>query len=110
MRFLVLGCSGMPQALLDFRTLYAIGGALATMLANGNNDSFYVRSASGVQEVSKDGTGTGSGGIVITGYGFGHGAGMSQWGAIAMADDGYSWDEIIEHYYCSDGIRLSEYY
>ena len=32
-------------------------------------------------------------------------------GAIAMADDGYDWAEIIEHYYCQKtGIQLTEAY
>ena len=36
---------------------------------------------------------------------------MSQFGAIAMADDGYDWDEIIEHYFCGNtGIELTEAY
>ena len=35
----------------------------------------------------------------ITTKGFGHGVGMSQYGANAMAAEGKSWREIIEHYY-----------
>ena len=37
--------------------------------------------------------------IVVTGGGFGHGVGMSQWGAGMMASMGYSYDEILKHYY-----------
>lgn len=37
--------------------------------------------------------------LTITTKGFGHGVGMSQYGANAMASDGKSWREIIEHYY-----------
>ena len=37
--------------------------------------------------------------IIIEGYGHGHGLGMSQWGAMGMARAGYSYTEIIEHYY-----------
>ena len=49
--------------------------------------------------------------IVISGRGYGHGVGLSQFGAIAMGDDGYTWDEIIEHYFCSDnGIELVKAY
>ena len=32
-------------------------------------------------------------------YGYGHGVGLSQYGAEFMARDGYSYEEIIEHYY-----------
>ncbi len=37
--------------------------------------------------------------IIINGKGAGHGCGMCQWGAIAMARQGYTFDEIIKHYY-----------
>lgn len=37
--------------------------------------------------------------LTITTKGFGHGVGMSQYGANAMASNGKSWREIIEHYY-----------
>ena len=35
----------------------------------------------------------------ITGSGNGHGVGMSQWGAHGMAAEGYTYDQIIGHYY-----------
>lgn len=38
-------------------------------------------------------------GFVFVGRGFGHGVGMSQWGATGMAEIGYNYQEIIEHYY-----------
>ncbi|MDE6781491.1 MAG: stage II sporulation protein D [Ruminococcus sp.] len=37
--------------------------------------------------------------VIITTRGFGHGVGMSQYGANAMASEGKSWREILEHYY-----------
>ena len=39
------------------------------------------------------------------GGGFGHGVGLSQWGAGKMASEGYSFDQILLHYY--DGIKLA---
>ncbi len=42
--------------------------------------------------------------IVFTSYGNGHGIGMSQSGAKKMAHDGYSYDEILYHYY--PGCRI----
>lgn len=39
------------------------------------------------------------------GGGFGHGVGLSQWGAGKMASLGYTYDEILRHYY--KGIKLS---
>jgi len=37
--------------------------------------------------------------IVIGGRGYGHGIGMSQWGAKGMADKGFTYQEILSHYY-----------
>ena len=45
----------------------------------------------------KDGT--------IEGRGWGHGVGMSQWGAKAMAENGYNYKEILLHYYNNVEIK-----
>lgn len=37
--------------------------------------------------------------IDITTYGYGHRVGMSQYGANAMAENGSSWQQILQHYY-----------
>jgi len=37
--------------------------------------------------------------ITITTKGYGHGVGMSQYGAEAMAKKGYTYDQILKHYY-----------
>ena len=41
----------------------------------------------------------------FTGGGFGHGVGLSQWGAGKMAKLGFTFDEILQHYYT--GIKLA---
>lgn len=41
--------------------------------------------------------------IIVKGYG--HGVGMSQWGAEGMANDGYKYYEILEHYYSNVDIK-----
>lgn len=41
--------------------------------------------------------------IIVKGYG--HGVGMSQWGAEGMANDGYKYYEILEHYYSNIDIK-----
>ncbi|WP_250278954.1 stage II sporulation protein D [[Clostridium] colinum] len=46
--------------------------------------------------------------INFTTKGYGHGAGMSQYGANFMAQDGSSYEEILLHYY--DGITLQKVY
>lgn len=42
--------------------------------------------------------------ITFTTYGYGHGVGMSQYGAKYMAEDGYNYKEILNHYYT--GIKI----
>lgn len=48
---------------------------------------------------------TQDGQVVITTEGYGHGVGMSQYGADAMADNGSTAHEIIEHYYKNTSIE-----
>lgn len=45
-----------------------------------------------------------SGEYIFTSKGYGHGVGMSQNGADCMARDGYTYDEIIKHYY--NGVEI----
>ena len=44
--------------------------------------------------------------IKFSGSGYGHGLGMSQWGAKALAESGFTYDKILAHYY--SGIRLTK--
>jgi stage II sporulation protein D len=37
--------------------------------------------------------------FAITGHGWGHGVGMSQWGAYGYAENGFTYDQILAHYY-----------
>ena len=41
--------------------------------------------------------------IIVKGYG--HGVGMSQWGAQGMANEGYTYYEILNHYYSGTQIK-----
>lgn len=45
------------------------------------------------------------GGVRIVTVGSGHGVGMSQCGAAAMADDGYDFMEILQHYYTDTKVE-----
>lgn len=40
-------------------------------------------------------------------YGWGHGVGMSQWGACLYAQHGYTYDQILTHYYVGTNLGLS---
>ena len=44
--------------------------------------------------------------IIINTKGYGHGVGLSQYGALAMAEKGYSYEEILKHYY--QGVEISK--
>ena len=43
--------------------------------------------------------------LEITTKGYGHGVGMSQYGALGMAKEGYSYKEILSHYYTGTTIK-----
>jgi stage II sporulation protein D len=43
--------------------------------------------------------------VRIEGKGYGHGVGMSQWGAHIMASEGYSYSDILKHYYLGVELR-----
>ena len=43
--------------------------------------------------------------FVFYGRGWGHGVGMCQWGALAMAEQGYTAEKILAHYYPGTAVR-----
>lgn len=43
--------------------------------------------------------------VVFAGHGWGHGVGMSQYGAEAMAEDGFSSQEIVEYYFTGAEVK-----
>lgn len=46
--------------------------------------------------------------FIMKGRGWGHGVGMSQWGAKALAEQGYNYIQILKHYY--QGVELKKVY
>lgn len=60
---------------------------------------FSLRSAAVTFAVTKDG-------VSMTTRGYGHGAGLSQYGADYLAKEGYSWQEILKHYYTGVEIEI----
>jgi stage II sporulation protein D len=44
------------------------------------------------------------GGLVLSGHGYGHGVGLCQWGSRGMAEAGFTYKEIINHYSPGAGI------
>lgn len=54
-------------------------------------------------EVYKPASGT----FTVTSYGYGHGVGMSQYGAKYYADQGWTYDKILLHYFYSSKTKIS---
>lgn len=82
-QFYVIGASGSQRIRLDEVTVLGAGGDTEEM-----------------DEVSALGpVGMQAGGITVEGGGYGHGVGLSQWGANGMAQQGYTYREILAHYY-----------
>src|SRR6266576_3366288 len=46
--------------------------------------------------------------FVISGRGWGHGVGMAQWGAYGYAQQGWTYDEILAHYYTGTTLGPAE--
>lgn len=46
--------------------------------------------------------------LVFTGHGWGHGVGLSQYGAYGYAKHGYTYDQIVAHYYPGTDLRFAE--
>lgn len=46
--------------------------------------------------------------IIISTTGYGHGVGMSQYGALGMAEDGYDYRDILSYYYSGTKIKKFE--
>lgn len=124
MRFTISGGEGGETVVVSGGSFYVNGskklstlkGAVAiaaggktTTLSGGDQ---YVITADGVEKRSagtvtrRTGVTSGSGdSFTITGTGSGHNVGLSQYGARAMAEDGYSYDEILEFYYTDTTIK-----
>lgn len=46
--------------------------------------------------------------IIISTVGYGHGVGMSQYGALGMAKEGYGYQDILKYYYSGTNIKKME--
>ncbi len=110
-----------PRAIFGYSTLKSMkftmnsNGDLYVKHEDGNTklqmNNIYIKSKNKVSKVSKNNfsvyngrsyrtTNSGeSGKYIFNGSGWGHGLGMSQWGAKKMAELGYTYDQILTHYY-----------
>jgi len=89
--FIISG-SGMSNSSLN-PNFYLLSNYGLTNLSN--TSVLYLLSGSELKElnfISNDN-------FTFAGHGRGHGVGMSQWGARGMAEEGYNYVEILQHYY-----------
>ncbi|MBW4080247.1 SpoIID/LytB domain-containing protein [Paenibacillus sp. S150] len=103
---------GLPSTLFDIvpASSYTVLGADGSTATINSSQSAGVLSASGKVTVNGKGTVvmggdassrvvTSSPGFYFIGWGNGHGLGMSQWGVKGMADNGYDYKQILQHYF-----------
>ena len=60
-----------------------------------------VLTGDGMYEIKSQGK---AGEFIFSGSGYGHSVGMSQYGAMFMAEEGYTYDEILEFYFTDTEI------
>ena len=95
------------SAPVDIAGLYAIDGSGNAVPVSGD---VYVLTGSGTAQLGQSGASGGglgslssttgnNGSFTFIGKGWGHNVGMSQWGAYAMAKQGYNYREILQFYY-----------
>lgn len=82
---------------------YAINGSGSVGALSGN--AYVIDGSSAVSQASASSGGDGSTVFTITGSGWGHNVGMSQWGAYAMAQQGYNYKDILTFYYTGIEVR-----
>ncbi|QWU15069.1 stage II sporulation protein D [Paenibacillus sophorae] len=103
---------GLPSTLFDIvpSGSYTVLGADGRTASVSGSQQAGVLSASGM--VTEGGSGTvvmngdnkarvidASPGFLFIGWGYGHGLGMSQWGVKGMAEQGYDYQKILQHYF-----------
>lgn len=111
MRYTITGGSGGGDsfALGGGGTLPDISGASVISgdgaISQTDGEDLYVITADGTEKLEKSSSSAvSSDGVTITGTGLGHNVGLSQYGAKAMAELGYTYEEILDFYFT--GIDL----
>ena len=102
------GAGGYPVnsggSLSSLTGAYALDGSGNTVSLTGG--TVYAIGGDGtVGAVQPAASGSSSGVFTISGSGWGHSVGMSQWGAYAMAKQGYGYRDILNFYYTGIEVR-----
>lgn len=79
------------------------GRILEVKLGENTYDGVTLRNILGLRSADFD-LEVSNGNLIVTTRGYGHGVGMSQYGASGMAKEGYSYIQILKHYYIGVSI------
>jgi len=92
--FTVMGANQQTVSYTHSGNIMALSAAYGLTAANGYADAFLLYDAAEQWRVV-----TKQPAFVLRGNGNGHGLGLSQYGAKALAEQGYDYKEILQHYY-----------
>ena len=81
------------------RGVYTISGGGTVSQYNADAADTWVATSGGVEKLGQDTQSAPSDRFVFTGSGWGHNGGMRQWGAVAMAEQGMDYVDILTFYY-----------
>lgn len=98
--------NGSGSSVSGIRGVYTISGGGTVSQYSGTAAETYVITSSGTAKLERGAqTAASSGVFTFTGSGWGHNVGMSQWGAVAMAEQGYDYREILQFYFTGVTIQ-----
>lgn len=86
-------------------TIRSPASSSATVLTGDGKKSVTVSNVSVLTGSGKERIVPKGGNYVFTGHGWGHAVGMSQWGAKGMADSGFTYEQILKHYYSGVEVK-----
>ncbi len=91
---------GLDNTLNGMSGVSVIGGDGTVQQVDTAGGMPYVITSAGTERLYED-----SESYTVVGKGWGHNVGMSQWGAYAMAQQGYTYEDILKFYYAGVEIR-----
>jgi len=92
---------GRLAVVLGAAAALALAGLASAVLAAGppTTTTTTGSTATGTTAAATTTTSTASAVLAVSGHGWGHGLGLSQWGAYGYAQHGWSYEQILAHYY-----------
>ena len=98
-----LGFSITSDTIVEIISRDASGRVTEVRIGDSTYDGVTLRNILGLRSADFD-LEVKDGNLVVTTRGYGHGVGMSQYGAAGMAREGYSYIDILKHYYTGVSI------